>query len=97
MYGININSDWKFKDILQNIEAIKTQVHGVIASFSYFESRKKLEFMRYIKQSIYSLKIQEGRKNRILEYIYDDIDFEELKLGSKKKKESQNGRIKETN
>ncbi len=79
MYNINININWGFKELVNNIEAIKAQVLGVIASFSCFESKDKLKFMKWFKTTIYSLNFQEWKKDKIIEYIYGDVDIDLLK------------------
>ena len=79
MYDININIDWNYKEVVNNIEVIKSQVLGVIASFSYFQNRDKTIFMMWLKKTIYSFKFQEWKKDKIIEYIYDDVDIELLK------------------
>lgn len=79
MYDININQDWTYKEMLQNIEAIKSQVREKIASFYCYETKERHKFMRYIKMQIYSLNFQEWKKDKIIEYIYDDADLELLK------------------
>ena len=78
MYNINININWSYKELVNNIEVIKSQILGVIASFSYFQMQEKLLFMRWVKKTIYSLNIEYRQKNRLIEYLYDDVDIEEL-------------------
>ena len=79
MYNINININWSYKELVNNIEVIKSQVLGVIASFSYFQNKDKTIFMRWVKDTIYSFKFQEWKKDKIIEYLYDDIDIDLLK------------------
>lgn len=79
MYNINININWSYKEVVNNIEVIKSQILGIIASFSYFQSRDRTIFIRWVKDTIYSFNFQEWRKDKIIEYIYDDIDIDLLK------------------
>lgn len=74
-----IKPSWTFKEIVENIEVIKTQVREIIASFSYFERKQTIVFMKKLRDSIYSLDFETWRCDRIVEYIYDDIDLETLK------------------
>ena len=43
-----------FSDIVDNIEALRLQYEEVLASFSNFEQKQKHEYMRLIKNEIYS-------------------------------------------
>ena len=79
MYNININTDWNYKEVVNNIEAVKSQILGVIASFSYFQNRDKTIFMRWVKDSIYSFEFQDWKKDKIIEYIYGDVDIDLLR------------------
>ena len=74
-----IKPSWTFKEVVENIEVIKTQAREIIASFSYFERKQTIIFMKKLRGSIYSLNFETWRCDRIVEYIYDDIDFETLK------------------
>ena len=74
-----IKPSWTFKEIVENIEVIKTQAREIIASFSYFERKQTIIFMKKLRDSIYSLNFETWRCDRIVEYIYDDIDLETLK------------------
>lgn len=79
MEKIRFDLNWNFKEIVCNIEALKTQIWGIIASFSYFELKEQVLFKRYIKETIYSYNFEKWRCDRLLEYIYGDIEFEVLK------------------
>lgn len=58
-----------FSDIVDNIETLRLQYEEVLASFSNFEQKQKHEYMRLIKNEIYSLKMLEWKKDKIWEYI----------------------------
>ena len=47
--------------------------------FSYFQNKDKTIFMKWVKDTIYSFKFQEWKKDKIIEYIYDDVDIDLLK------------------
>lgn len=74
-----INQNWTFKEVVENIEEIKTHARGIITSFSYFERKQAIIFMKQLRDSIYSLNFEVWRCDRIVEFIYDDIDLETLK------------------
>lgn len=79
MEEINININWTFKELVDNIEVIKSQVWDIIASFSYFDIKKEVDFKRRLRKTIYSLKFEEWRRDRILEYIYNDVELDVLR------------------
>lgn len=79
MRNIYINPDSTFKEIVSNIEEIKSQVGDIIASFSSFEIKEQIEFQRNLRQQIYALKFEIWKKERILEAIYDDFPIYNLK------------------
>ena len=64
-----INPEWTFKEFVENIEVIKSQTEGIIASFSSFEIKKQLKFKKHLRNKIYSLKFEEWKKDRIIECI----------------------------
>ena len=73
-----INQNWTFKEVVENIEEIKTHARGIITSFSYFERKQAIVFMKQLRDSIYSLHFETWRCDRLVEFIYDDIDLETL-------------------
>ena len=79
MSEININTNWTFKELVENIEVIKSQIWDIITSFSYFDIKKEVDFKRRLRKTIYSFKFEEWRRDRILEYIYNDVEFDVLK------------------
>ena len=74
-----INPNSPFKEIVDNIEAMKTHVRDTIASFSSFEIKKQLQFQRELRNQIYALKFELWKRERILETIYDDFPVYKLK------------------
>ena len=79
MSEININTNWTFKELVENIEVIKSQIWDIITSFSYFDIKKDVDFKRRLRKTIYSFKFEEWRRDRILEYIYNDVEFDVLR------------------
>lgn len=76
---IYINPDSTFKEIVDNIEVIKTYVRGTIASFSSFDIKKQLQFQHELRNQIYALNFELWKRERILETIYDDFPVYKLK------------------
>lgn len=73
-----INPEWNFKEVVENIEVIKSKTWDIIASFSSFEIKKQVKFKRRLRNNIYSLKFEEWKKDRIIECIYDYFEVEKL-------------------
>ena len=78
--GIYIDPDSTFREIVDNIEVIKSHVRDTIASFSSFEIKKQLQFQRELRNQIYALNFELWKKERILETIYDDFPVHKLKI-----------------
>lgn len=74
-----INPDSTFREIVDNIEVIKSYVRGTIASFSSFDIKKQLQFQRELRNQIYTLNFELWKRERILETIYDDFPVYKLK------------------
>ena len=53
MSELNINTNWTFKELVENIEVIRSQVWDIIASFSYFDIKKEVDFKRRLRKTIY--------------------------------------------
>lgn len=79
MRNIYIDPNSTFKEIVSNIEEIKSQVGDIITSFSSFEIKEQLKFQRELRNQIYALKFETWKKERILEAIYDDFPIYNLK------------------
>lgn len=78
---MNINPSWKYSEVMENLRTLRTQYKEILTSFSY--TRERNEFMRKVKNQIYSLKFCESRKdeiwnemNRIGELELYEEDFE---------------------
>ena len=78
MSDIYINPNWTFKETIENVEVIKSQMGDIIASFWYFDLKKEVDFIRNLKKQIYSLKFEEWKRDKIWEYINDYEYYEEL-------------------
>ena len=74
-----IDPDSTFREIVDNIEVIKSHVRDTIASFSSFELKKQLQFQRELRNQIYALNFELWKRERILETIYDDFPIYKLR------------------
>ena len=53
-----INPDSTFREIVDNIEVIKSHFRDTIASFSSFEIKIHLQFQRELRNQIYALNFE---------------------------------------
>lgn len=74
-----IDPNSTFKEIVDNIEVIKSHIGDTIASFSSFDIKKQLQFQRELRNQIYALNFELWKRERILETIYDDFPIYKLK------------------
>lgn len=74
-----IDPNSTFREIVDNIEVIKSHVRETIASFSSFELKKQLQFQRELRNQIYALNFELWKRERILEAIYDDFPVYKLR------------------
>lgn len=61
-----------FVEIVENVDTLKTKYNGVFVSFFCQEKVRKWRMF------IYSFKIKESQKDRIWEYLNNDIELERL-------------------
>lgn len=73
-----VNTEWKYREVIENIEAIKSNYKDILASFLWYEVGKRVECGYNLKRQIYSLKFEEWKKDKIWEYINDYEEFETL-------------------
>ena len=72
-------SDLTFKQLIYQIEAIKTQYKRVLSLFSCgFEIKNKVNYIRKTKETIYSLKIEKWQSDRLWDYMNDDMTYNDL-------------------
>lgn len=93
MKEIKINENWTFEDAVKNVKALKSHYDEVLASFSYFEIKTKVEFMRKFKKEFYSLKMKEWRVDKLWDYINGYETYNTLKfLVERDKKNERNNK-----
>lgn len=79
MVEVYIDENWTFKEAVANIEALKKQVSFIVASFSCFQTKERIEFKRNLRKQIYALNFDQWKRDKILECIYGDFEIEKLK------------------
>ena len=71
-----VNPNWSFKETLEFIEALKQDYYGALTLFNCFNIHEKRKFIRQFKNDIYALKFEEWKRDRIWEYLNDNIEYE---------------------
>lgn len=80
MQELVIDAKSSFRDVKEQIEALKAQYMGILASFSYFEKKEKILFIKQTKQKISELEnVLNWQKERTWEAINNDFTIEEFK------------------
>ena len=77
MRELYINPEWTFKEIVDNIKTLKLEYEKVLASFSYFELKDKVDFERNTRNSFYSMNLKEWEIDKLWEYMNG---YEELRV-----------------
>ena len=76
---LELRVDWKFKDIQENIRALKSQYDRDLMPFLCIELKKKQEFTHEIKERIFNYEnIQYWQRERLWETLNGDMDIEEF-------------------
>ncbi|MBR2245559.1 MAG: hypothetical protein IKN65_00655 [Clostridia bacterium] len=73
---IYVNPSWTFKDVIEIIKALKQDYYGALALFDCFNIKDKVDLIRKFKQDIYSLKFEEWKRDRVWDYLNDNIEYE---------------------
>lgn len=77
---ILLNSDWKFKNIQENISAIKTQYNGLLLPFLYFQVKSKTRVIHEIRQEVFGFNnIQYWQRERLWEVLNNDLEIEKFR------------------
>ena len=71
MIELNIDKNWTFKNFSLYKETLKHDYKCILMSFSDFEIKEKIKFMRNVKNIIYSYDFAEWKKDLIWTYIND--------------------------
>jgi len=74
-----VNRDWNYKESLVPIVKIKKHYEDIMLSFSVFGGNNNvIKSIREIKDEIYSLKFEEWKRDKLWEYLNDDITYVDL-------------------
>ena len=73
-----INQSWNFKETFNNLYLIKDDYTRILSSFLWYELKERNQFMRECKDKVYSLTFEIWKRDRIWEYLNDNLDFEVL-------------------
>ena len=75
---MKVNPMWDFKETINKVTAIKQEYLGVLSLFSCYEIRNKREYIHKVRKEIYSINARDWQKDKIWEYMNDDVDFRVL-------------------
>lgn len=79
---MGINQSWDIRDLVSNIKRLKKEYVFYLAFFlydyTYEELKTQNNFIRKIKDEIYSLKIEKWQVDKCWEYLNNDINYVEL-------------------
>ena len=64
-----INPNWTFKEIFVNIRAIRKSYEDILCSFSCLRLKEKVIFKKNVRDQIYSLNLNNYRKDLIWNYL----------------------------
>ena len=77
---IGLGCDWKFKDVQNNIEAIKTRYEDILSSFSYSKYKERGHTLHKMRQEVFRYEnIQYWQRERLWEVLNDDFTIEEFR------------------
>lgn len=69
MKELNINQNWTFKEVVDNLKSLKADYEGILATFFYFDLHEKVLFLKKTRDKFYSLNLQEWEKDKVWEYM----------------------------
>lgn len=69
-----VNPEWTFKEVVNNLKALRDEYKGILASFSCYEIKDKVKFKRNLRNSFYALNFEEWKKDKIWNYM-NDFEF----------------------
>lgn len=69
MRELYVDENWSFEEAIDNIKTLRTEYEEVLASFSYFDLKKEIEFRKNTRNKFYRLNLQEYYINKLWEYM----------------------------
>ena len=77
---IELNPSWKFNDVQDNIETIKSQYEGVLLSFLSYQLKERGNALRTMKREVFDYEnIQYWQRERLWEVLNGDFEIEEFR------------------
>ena len=77
---IDLCESWKFSDIQDNVEAIKSQYEGVLSSFLVYEIKERGIALHKMKRQIFDYEnILYWQRERLWEVLNGDFTIEEFR------------------
>ena len=67
--GLNINPQWGFKELVNNLWTLRDEYDRLLASFSYFDLHEKVVFLQNTRDAIYALNFEEYKKDKVWSYF----------------------------
>ena len=70
-----IDTSWTFNEAINNIKAIKDEYIGLLSSFSIYDGKQKKAVIHNVRKEIYKLQFEEWKKDKLWEFMNDDIPY----------------------
>ena len=67
--GLNINPNWTFAEVVDNLWALRDEYDRLLTFFSYFDLHEKVLFMRKTRDAFYSLNFDVWKKDKIWSFM----------------------------
>ncbi len=74
-----IDDNFKYKDLIMQIEVLKCHYTDILTSFSWKDLKKKNDFIQTTKRCVYALNFEDWKKDKIWEYLNGDEELDTLK------------------
>ena len=77
---IELDNNWKFKDIQDNIEAIKAQYEDILSSFLCYEIKERWMALHNMRKKVFGYEnIQYWQRERLWEVLNGDFEIEKFR------------------
>lgn len=80
--NINIDPSWTYRQFTCNLKTLKSQYNDFLMSFSLTSPKERADFIYFIRNQIYSLKFMEWQKDKIWDYLNDNISLNDVILSA---------------
>lgn len=75
---LKIDQTLNFKNLVIQAKALKTEYEDTLRLFNCFYLKERVNFIRTLRDSIYSLNFEEWKKDRVWDYLNGFMPYEEL-------------------